>query len=257
MLGHMLSHLKWLTLLSLDAPLVAIAWQALLSKSGESQQSWHHYLIVFLSVWLGYAADRWFDNLKAKRTGSEQHCFYQKYQRPVLAIWILILASAIILSVATLSASEITRGLGLMLVSIAYTAFAQFGRRLRIYPFAKGALTSFLILAASLLFQASIEIPLLAILPVWFLFLANCLLIRSWTRPNENGTLATASMAGLASLCAGIYLIATEHQAIGFSYCLSSLLLLAVQLMSSNRTLIERRVLADLCLLAPVPMLLF
>lgn len=79
----MLSSPKWLALLSLDAPQVAVTWQALLARTLGSSQSPRHYLLVFASVWLGYAADRRFDNRRVQRPQSEQHPFYAQRPRAV------------------------------------------------------------------------------------------------------------------------------------------------------------------------------
>lgn len=251
----MLSHLKWITLLSLDAPLVAVSWQALFSHSLGNEQQWHHYLVVFLSVWLGYAADRWLDNLKRTRPGSEQHNFYGRHKVRVLRVWILALLIAVSLSLSTLNLAEITKGLALMGASIAYTVFAQRFRELALYPLAKTALTSFLVLAASLLFQPVPSLPPAAILAVWLLFFTNCLLIRHWSRAHEKHNRVAALLTGFGCLCASAIASRSLTASIGYACLLSLLALFALHTRLGAKRLIVRRTLADLCLLTPIPLL--
>lgn len=253
----MLSRLKWITLLSLDAPLVTVAWQALISKTTSSHQSWHHYTIVFLSVWLGYAADRWFDTLKRERPSSPQHSFTSEKKISVASIWILTCIIAISLSIATLTQTELTRGIILMCASLAYTLFAQKARRLKIYPFAKSAFTSSLVLAACLVFQLPNSLSLLAILAIWFLFLSNCLFIRNWDRPEKRSILTGGLVSMLCCFALGVATLLTQHPKIGIACLASATLLAGLNLSSRSHPLTSKRTLADLCLLSPLPLLLF
>ena len=251
----MLSHLKWLTVLSLDAPLVAVAWQALFAKGSAAGQGWHHFLIVFLSVWLGYAADRWLDARKVESGMGELHRFYVQNRSSVFVLWLLVLIGAIALALATLKVSEIASGLALTCASIAYTLFAQKARSLRFYPLAKCVGTSLLILAASLIFQNPAEFRWLAVSPVGLLFLTNCVLIRSWNQAAGKRYTVAAGANGLASLVASLFAITNGSQSIGVACCLSLILLLSVQLTCVEQKREIRRTLADLCLLTPLPIL--
>ncbi|MBK1878423.1 hypothetical protein [Pelagicoccus mobilis] len=253
----MLKHLKWLTLLSLDAPIVAVAWQALISKSVASSQNWHHFAIVSLSVWLGYSADRWFDTLSRSPSKSEQHSFYLKFRNSVLLTWILVLITAVTLSLTTLETSELLKGLALMCSAIAYTLFAQRARSLRFYPIAKTAFTSALILAATLIFQEMQRIPPLPILSIWLLFFTNCLLIRTWSHPHETITRQAAFLGFFSCAVLSVSVIWTQFSMIGISCFLSLLALTTLHLRFKSGELITKRALADICLLTPIlPLLL-
>ena len=51
----------WPTILSLDAPAVALVWQALLARVIGLSLATHHVGLLGLSVWLAYATERWIE----------------------------------------------------------------------------------------------------------------------------------------------------------------------------------------------------
>ena len=57
-MDHGVRTVSLLNVFSLDAPLIAIVWQFVISKSISVELSPHHHLILGLSVWLAYSADR-------------------------------------------------------------------------------------------------------------------------------------------------------------------------------------------------------
>lgn len=250
----MLSRLKWLTFLSLDAPLVAIAWQALFARETRTVLAGHHTLIVFLSVWLGYAADRWFDNLKRKRPNSEQHQFYAKHFRAIPTIWILVLASAVALAFTHLTRSELAHGFVLMGFSLAYTLFAQKARKLAAYPFLKSLFTALLVLASSLLFLPPDSLSLLSVACVGILFTSNCLFIRSWT---HDGKAQHALLLALANAALSVFAIWTLSSSAAIAAIASQVTILALHLSRNKTNTPTLRTAADLCLLSPWLMLLF
>ncbi len=94
----------WLlpNVLSLDAPLIAVAWQGLLSEVTGTPLRTAARVILFLTVWLIYIADRILD---ARRPASTQeparHQFYRRYRQAttILATVILLIDGFLILSV--------------------------------------------------------------------------------------------------------------------------------------------------------------
>ena len=61
---------------SLDAPLIAIAWQFVIARSISSDLSVCHYLILGISVWLAYSADRFSEpNLPLSRRARRYEIF--------------------------------------------------------------------------------------------------------------------------------------------------------------------------------------
>lgn len=251
----MLARIKWLTYLSLDAPLVTVAWQALLARSYHAELHWHQRAIVFSSVWLGYAADRWFDNLKTEKPRSEQHLFFSRHERPFLAAWFIALAGTVTLALANLGSVELYRGFVLMAASIAYSLFAQGGRKLPGYPLIKSLLTGLLIMASALLFLPIEKATLLTELSIWCLFSSNCLFIRSWTRSREPWSATLGYALSSASGILAAFALWQQFEPIAAATLLSLAALLALQ--SQRRRLPNEtlRTAADLCLLSPLLLL--
>ena len=73
--------LLWLTVLSLDAPVVAVLWQLLFARSFSVRLGPGITILLALVVWLVYVADRMLDTLKAPPRGVEatRHTFYRRH----------------------------------------------------------------------------------------------------------------------------------------------------------------------------------
>lgn len=252
----MLRAIQWLTLLSLDAPLVALGWQALLAQASESTIAWHHRAIVFLSVWLGYAADRWFDTARIRSPNTERHHFTSKYAVRLLGLWILALASALILSYQNLSPAELQRGYFLMTGALAYSLFAQTARRLPYYGTIKALFVAILVSASSILFleptflQSPTGFASYAL--VALLFFANCLCIRAWEEPDTHA--ATIQPIAMIAISLGsLAAVASLPEARSVSTCvfasISSLWILHKRRHEFDKPAL--RSLADVCLLWP------
>lgn len=71
------------TLLSLDAPLVALTWQILLARATPAALPWQAPVLLFASVWLVYVLDRCLDarQLTLRRAATPRHRFYVRYAR--------------------------------------------------------------------------------------------------------------------------------------------------------------------------------
>lgn len=247
----MLSRLKWLTFLSLDAPLVAVAWQALIAKESGYQNSWYHTLIVFMSVWLGYAADRWFDNFKSRRPSSEQHQFYAKHSSKVFVAWIIVLGASITLSFTYLDSHELRNGFVLMALAISYTLFAQKARKLKYYSLLKPLFTALLILGSAVLFIPLSERSWIPLLCIWLLFTSNCLYIRSWTHSSEPSAQLQATLFTVAVSCMAVITIWTHSFGIGAAAILAQVAIVIIHRARRKIDTPTLRTTADLCLLTP------
>jgi hypothetical protein len=68
----------WFNLLSLDAPAVAVLWQAFLARSLHADLRWPASVALAASVWLIYVADRLLDSLQpAGAAITPRHQFYR------------------------------------------------------------------------------------------------------------------------------------------------------------------------------------
>ncbi|CAA9551754.1 MAG: hypothetical protein AVDCRST_MAG86-1487 [uncultured Truepera sp.] len=76
------------SVVSLDAPLIAVVWQLLLSRSLGATLAWPHSALLGVAVWLIYSADRWLDGLElGEHARTERHRFYVRHRRAVLGVW--------------------------------------------------------------------------------------------------------------------------------------------------------------------------
>ena len=86
----------WFNLLSLDAPLVAISWQLLFIKCGREEIQPLVVIVLGLTVWLIYAADRLFDVLHDKAPpATSRHRFHQRHK---MAMALSIIAASMLLA---------------------------------------------------------------------------------------------------------------------------------------------------------------
>ncbi|WP_146180262.1 hypothetical protein [Opitutus sp. ER46] len=122
---------QWPTVLSLDAPAVVMAWQALLGASAGVAIGWAETLVVGASVWLAYAADRWLEaaRLPLARLRTPRHRFYADHRRAVVVAWVLVLVADVALALRELDRRELTTGLVLLAPVLLYVLSHQFLHR--------------------------------------------------------------------------------------------------------------------------------
>src|SRR5690606_18299410 len=79
---------QWPTILSLDAPAVALVWQEEFARVGLVSIAWYHRFLLGLTVWLIYVADRWVEGLwqDAGKIRTPRHRFYVRYRWPIAAL---------------------------------------------------------------------------------------------------------------------------------------------------------------------------
>ena len=252
--------ITWLTSLSLDAPLVVVVWQNAVSTHLDLPLDRHHRILVFLSVWLGYSADRWFDAWRHRENVSQRHRFYFRFRWPLLLAWLLVLVAALTLALQTLNSKELVSGFYLAFSSIAISLVAQFGKLGRCRTIVKSALTASLVTASVLLFAfpENANERFSSIVLLLATFTLNCSFIHCWDQAidaiQEIGAVESWSLIGLR-MAIGFVLIAffVYHQSPLFFYAFPSTLLLSIIHFSRNRLNPEtRRTLADICLLTPL-----
>jgi len=79
----------WFNLLSLDAPLVAILWQALFAKEMDAPIHGPAFAALGLSVWFIYVSDRLLDALHQYGCRATRHRFYQRN-------WVIFSGAAVV-----------------------------------------------------------------------------------------------------------------------------------------------------------------
>jgi hypothetical protein len=81
----------WFNLLSLDAPAVAILWQAFLARCLHADVRWPAFVALGASVWLIYVADRLLDAFKNDSVIAPRHRFYRLHWWTTLQIFAAML----------------------------------------------------------------------------------------------------------------------------------------------------------------------
>lgn len=112
----------WPHLLSLDAPAVAVGWQAWWAHLAGVPLGWSHHAILGLSVWMIYLADRLADTRRASPAewGTQRHEFYHRRRMLPLFLLTASVASLVFLAPRWLSGPEFVGGAVLLGVVAAY-----------------------------------------------------------------------------------------------------------------------------------------
>lgn len=112
----------WPHLLSLDAPLVAVGWQAWWAEVSGVRLDGAHHAILGLSVWMIYLADRLVDSLRASPAewGTLRHAFYHRQRGPAAILLGVSLAALVVLTLRGLTTGEFAGGAILLAVAGGY-----------------------------------------------------------------------------------------------------------------------------------------
>ena len=108
---------QWPTVLSLDAPAVAVVWQALFAAALGVSLRPHHAWLLGIATWLVYVADRWFEGLAIDptRVGTQRHRFYQRHRAGVAGLALAVAAAGALLAGTRLTRVEWGAGAGVAL----------------------------------------------------------------------------------------------------------------------------------------------
>jgi hypothetical protein len=178
---------QWPTILSFDAPSVAVAWQWMFARAAGARLEWYHYAIIFAAVWIIYAADRWLEGwrLRPDQVKTQRHYFYQRHRWPLFALWLAVMAAGLGLALTRLTLPEIRCGFILLAPVILYTFSHQFLHRHHPWRAPKEICVAVLFAIGVVCFTLARNPSALAIIAVplalfSLLCLANCALISIW-----------------------------------------------------------------------------
>ncbi|WP_148216346.1 hypothetical protein [Coraliomargarita akajimensis] len=132
-------------------------------------------IVLFLSVWLTYTADRLFDVRKRRRKQllSARHQYTKQHQKALWKYWYIALTVNLIVAFTQLSATQLRYGFYLLGLCLIYTLLNQ---QLSKYCFPKEAVVATIFAGAIM----SLTVPpqdWLLLLHLSCLFSVNCLLI--------------------------------------------------------------------------------
>ncbi|MET0261529.1 MAG: hypothetical protein ABW223_01435 [Rariglobus sp.] len=180
---------QWLTVLSLDAPLVAVLWQALFARVIGVQLPWHDPVLLGLAVWIVYAADRWIEGwrLSPEIVQTPRHLFYIRHRWPVFWIGLAAIIATAVIAIKFLESREFKAGFVLLIPTLIYLFSHQLLHRhhpLRLPKEICIAVIFTLGCALSPSVHAPERLTVLGLPALLFclLCLANCALISVWER---------------------------------------------------------------------------
>jgi len=264
----------WLTILSIDAPLVALVWQECFALSFGVALAPVHRAVLALSVWLAYMADRWLDGrqLDPRHVVTARHAFARQFERPIAFVWCLVLAGTIASAGLGLSRREFVSGLLLAGVVFAYLGFCHH-RRTAGYGWLKEFAVAALISGGSVLF-VFLRCPRLegshwlGLAIFYGLCLLNCAAVSVWDQPVDRqqgqpslalrsgldaGHVKIVGVASLALLLGLVAVAPADHlRGIALAGCFTTSAVAALLYGAGSLDLETRRLLADATLLSPV-----
>jgi hypothetical protein len=178
---------QWPTVLSLDAPTVALLWQWLFARVAPTPLAWYHAFILGAATWLAYAADRWIEGWQIAREQllTQRHWFYQRWRWPIFMVWLGVLVTALVVSCTRLNSREFTAGLLVLVPVLVYLLSHQLVHRGNPWRAPKELCVALLFAAGVSCFQIAQKPGVLRMLcPSLALFgalcLTNCSLISLW-----------------------------------------------------------------------------
>lgn len=263
--------LFWLNLVCLDAPLVAICWQWIFSRSFHLSVPLGHRAALFLTAWIIYVADRFGDSLSLvtgqPKSVRQQFCWRHKGIWFASIICVAVIDIVVVLRAVNYETAVVGAVLGAL--TIAYVAInhahSEIWETIPLKEFTIGSLfaAGTLLGVTPHIFAESSTMILAAVLFAALCSL-NCVSIAVWERDLDRiqgkHSIATRwshadSLAGalLLLLLAGSVLLALlDRGAWPVALCIggSSLLLGAVHFVPLSRD--ARTALADLVLLTPL-----
>ena len=120
---------SYLSISATDAPLISIAWYLyFVQNSVNVRPNLQHCLILGVSVWLGYMADRLFDVRLKKESQliSLRHQFSKVYEFKLWILWVVILIPLVTFSLNTLNSYKIFAGFVLISFILLYNCLNQY-----------------------------------------------------------------------------------------------------------------------------------
>jgi hypothetical protein len=212
-----------------------------------------HRLVLFLSVWLVYAGDRWLDAWHISNKPTPRHLFYREYRGWLFCAMAFVFPLNLWLAAQSLDAASLAAGFGLFLLLIAYfTANHLFHLQSRV---PKELLVAFFFSFGTALFPVLLShvIPLgfiLASIMFAALCYINCRMIAHWedraSRPD--GIIWTLAITAVTIL---LFDRSREYGSLQGSIGLSAIGLKLLLDFESRLSLNARRVLVDAALLTP------
>jgi hypothetical protein len=273
----------WWNILSLDAPMVGIAWALAFAKCAGVAVTGAEITALGLVVWLIYTVDRLLDGRTSAMQGDagafgsplqQRHFFHRSHARAIAWVAAGVGAFTAMLVFTQIGGQTLKLAVPVGVVLVLYMAWVHLGRGQILAGLPKEV-------AVGGIFAAGVALPAWSRLGArrWeFLVLAalfaavctlNCLAIEEWERGRDRNLsvagLRQSAMVGFglgsgkfaamlavcATLLAPVVRLRGEFSAIGAAIAVSAVLILLLDLMRERISADVLRVLVDVALLAP------
>lgn len=270
---------QWPTILALDAPAVALTWQAMFARVAGVTLRSDQILLLGISVWLAYTADRWIEGwrLSMNTVRTQRHYFVLRWRWPAFTVWIMTLAGGVGLALIRFTPREWVASLGMLVPTLLYLLSHQLFHRDHPLRVPKEICVAAIIALGSALYPATLatnRLHLLAAPTAFFMLLclANCLLISEWEREVDlrHGQTSLALQFSRASTAAGglpygIFFVSVSMAVLsggatrtaGRCGAVSAALLATINSVQPGLGRERAHLLADVALLTPVVTLFF
>lgn len=253
----------WANILSLDAPLIAVTWQAFLAQCYAVPLRPAGRVALFLAVWAIYIADRLLDARHPATTAeAARHRFYRKHRRFATVLLGALVAVTLTIALLWLRPAVLHNGLVPLAAVVVYLAALNLGGARQV---AKELVVAFVFTTGTFLVAWTNDpvspLTLLAPAAAFFLLcLANLAAIEKWEWAElrlgaEPPHVTTRALVRTARVWVPLLAVATLFRSSNPWYLAigSSATLTGVLLFVGGRLRIEaRRVLVDAVLLTPL-----
>ena len=126
---------SYLNISAIDAPLISVTWYLYFAhKSAENNFNVNYCIILGLSVWLGYMADRLLDIgfKKEAHFTSLRHQFCKEFKSALWISWAIVLTITVFFSLYYLNSDKIFVGFIFFLFILLYNLLNQFYSQLKL-----------------------------------------------------------------------------------------------------------------------------
>lgn len=114
---------------SLDGPLVAVAWLAVVNQLEGYGLGAVAFLLTMAAIWLGYAADRYVEARHATVDPSLPRYRMMRHRRMWLTVWTGVLVFSLLSGLLLLPGPTLRAGLGVALLALGYTLWPHQRRK--------------------------------------------------------------------------------------------------------------------------------
>jgi hypothetical protein len=178
---------QWPTMLSLDAPSVAVLWQWMLASAVGVRLEGQHVFLLAAAAWMVYCADRWIEGflLTPDQVRTQRHWFYKRWRWPSFAVWVAVALISLFTALTRLTRTELIAGSSLCPLVLTYLLSHQLAHRNHPWRAPKEICVAILFSLGSACFplvRAPDSLPRMAVPLGLFAMLcfANCALIALW-----------------------------------------------------------------------------